>query len=303
MEKQIIKPKVSPSFFYGSILSYNFRGSGISKNKNKYRIRFTLVFQSGDAINSQIGGFLTLQEATQAKDHLISELVNRTYIPFQYTFSEFCDYWLYYYKIDTVKIRYTTFENYRNLLYNHLIPAIGYKKILNEITVKDLEKVIRNIQSPSIQQTARKRIKDIFVFAAKEHFIKFNPALATYENTKNIVKSKENRNIIPYSVEQIKLLLYTCRENFTDMYMPLLLSVYVGTRISETIALCCSDVDFTAGAVYISKQIRHKIVAVEPKDDFDDVKLMELHIIVLILENNFIHYSLCVVCQIFIGMT
>lgn len=190
MEKKIIKPNVSPSFFYGPIIAQEFRGNGISKDRDKYRIRFKLIFKSGDTIDKLLAGFSSLKEANKAKECLITELINKTYIPFQYTFSEFCDYWLYYHKIDEVHIRYSTFVNYKNLLYNHLIPTLGKKRLTN-ITVQDLEKAIRAIKANSIRDDARKRLKDMFSFAVLHNYIKYNPALAAYENTKKVVVPKK----------------------------------------------------------------------------------------------------------------
>ncbi len=277
MEKKVIKPNVSPSFFYGPIIAHEFRGNGISKDRDKYRIRFKLIFKSGDTIDKLLTGFSSLKEANKAKECLITELINKTYIPFQYTFSEFCDYWLYYHKVDEVHIRYSTFVNYKNLLYNHLISTLGKKRLTN-ITVQDLEKAIKAIKANSIRDDARKRLKDMFSFAVLHNYIKYNPALAAYENTKKVVMPKKNRNIVPFTVEEIQLLLYTCKENFAEMYMPLLLSLCIGTRISETIAIKYADIDFTAGTIYIRRQIGHKLVVYdsdditdEPESNFSDV--------------------------------
>ena len=277
MEKKVIKPNVSPSFFYGPIIAHEFRGNGISKDRDKYRIRFKLIFKSGDTIDKLLTGFSSLKEANKAKECLITELINKTYIPFQYTFSEFCDYWLYYHKVDEVHIRYSTFVNYKNLLYNHLISTLGKKRLTN-ITVQDLDKATKAIKANSIRDDARKRLKDMFSFAVLHNYIKYNPALAAYENTKKVVMPKKNRNIVPFTVEEIQLLLYTCKENFAEMYMPLLLSLCIGTRISETIAIKYADIDFTAGTIYIRRQIGHKLVVYdsdditdEPESNFSDV--------------------------------
>lgn len=95
----IQRPQAKPSFFYGSIVSYQFRGD-VSKDKGTYRIRFSLTFSSGKCIPTQKSGFLTKAEAVKAKEVMIAQLVNGSYIPFDYTFQEFCDYWLYYYQIE-----------------------------------------------------------------------------------------------------------------------------------------------------------------------------------------------------------
>lgn len=87
---KIKKPDINPTFFYGPIISYQFRGD-IAKDRDKYRIRFTLTFKSGDICTLQKGGFKSKAEARKGKEVLISQLENREYIPFDYTVKEFFD--------------------------------------------------------------------------------------------------------------------------------------------------------------------------------------------------------------------
>ena len=75
----IQRPQAKPSFFYGSIVSYQFRGD-VSKDKGTYRIRFSLTFSSGKCIPTQKSGFLTKAEAVKAKEVMIAQLVNGSYI-------------------------------------------------------------------------------------------------------------------------------------------------------------------------------------------------------------------------------
>ena len=52
--------------------------------------------------------------------------------------------------------------------------------------------------------------------------------------------------------------------------MPLLLSLCIGTRISETIAIKYADINFTAGTIYIRRQIGHKLVVYDSDDITDE---------------------------------
>ena len=54
-------------------------------------------------------------------------------------------------------------------------------------------------------------------------------------------------------------MLYICKQDFPDMYLPLLLSLTLGSRISETLGLRYSDVDFSAETIYIRIQLRRSI--------------------------------------------
>ena len=70
---------------------------------------------------------------------------------------------------------------------------------------------------------------------------------------------KEKRNIPPYTIEQLGHMLLTCKEYFYDMYMPLLLSLTIGSRISETIGIKYTDVDFSSKKIYIYRQLGRNI--------------------------------------------
>ena len=255
----IQRPQAKPSFFYGSIVSYQFRGD-VSKDKGTYRIRFSLTFSSGKCIPTQKSGFLTKAEAVKAKEVMIAQLVNGSYIPFDYTFQEFCDYWLYYYQIDEKKIRYNTFTSYRNVLYKYLVPKLGKRKI-QQITIDDLVNVISKIAYPHILDNARKIVQILFSDAVALHCVSFNPAIAAAQKLKKITKPKKPRNVTPYTIEQIQLLLCTCQKEFPSIYIPVLLAFCLGTRISETLALKYSDIDYHNGNILITKQISNNIVS------------------------------------------
>lgn len=255
----IKKPAIPRTFFYGPIISYQFLGD-ISKDKGGYRIRYKLTFKSGDVYCTQKSGFKSESEARKAKELLIAALVRNEYIPFDYTVKDFFDYWLYYYMLDKKHIRYNTFQSYRNLLYNHFLPSFGEKKRLGSISVSDVEKAVLKIPYPSVRRMGAKVVPMLFDFACQKHYISFNPAMAAADHVKSKVPKKKNRDVVPYTVEELKRLLYTCKQNFADMYYPLLLSLTIGTRISETIGILYSDVDFRTGTVYIKRQLGRNIM-------------------------------------------
>ena len=54
------------------------------------------------------------------------------------------------------------------------------------------------------------------------------------------------------------MVLIRCKEDFPDIYLPVLLSLMLGTRVSETLVLKYQDIDFISKTVYISKQIGYQ---------------------------------------------
>lgn len=71
--KEIIRPEVRETFFYGKIISWKFNDSIVHiKARNKYCYRVTLIFESGDQADYQKGGFNTKAEAVKAKETAIA---------------------------------------------------------------------------------------------------------------------------------------------------------------------------------------------------------------------------------------
>ena len=250
---RIEKPALNPMLFYGPIVSHEFHGN-ISKDKGGYRFRFTLYFKSGDKYKTQRSGFPTMQEALSAKEHVIAELVTNHFVAFDYTVSELFDYWLYYYQIEKKGIRYNTFLSHRNTLYNHLLPSFGAATKVKNITSDDIVKAIRKIKRPSMKENGLSVAKLFFDFAVKNNYISTNPCIAAVQALKGEMPKRNKRDVI-CSVEKVRALLYYCKHDFPDMYMPLLLSLTLGTRISETIGIKYEDINFSAHEVYIRRQL------------------------------------------------
>lgn len=252
------KPDINPSFFYGPIISYQFNGD-ISKDRGKYRIRFTLFFKSGNEYSTQKSGFNTLAEARRAKEALISQLEKREYVPFDYTVKEFFDYWLYYYMIEQKEIRYNTFQTYQNALYNYLLPSWGGNRKLKTVTAADIVKSVKRISYPSVKKLCINLVNQMFDYANRSRYLPFNPGRIAARNLKKEMPEKVKRNIEPYTTIEIRALLFTCRQSFSDMYIPLLISITTGLRISETIGLKYPDIDFTSRSIYIRRQLGRDI--------------------------------------------
>ena len=77
------------------------------------------------------------QLARQERDEALMEIAKGSFIPFSYTVKEFYDFWFYHYMIGQKRITYNTYNAYRNIIENYLLPAIGHK-MLNTLQRKDL---------------------------------------------------------------------------------------------------------------------------------------------------------------------
>lgn len=247
-------PDINPYFSYGPIISYRFIG-GITKDKGKYRFRYELTFKNGETYTTQKSGFKTQREASKVKDILMHDLIQETYCPFLFTIKEYLDYWLYVYCLKEKEISYNTFCSYRTAIYKHILKSIDGSTKLSEVTSEMLLKALDNIKSDSGRHTSMNLLRNSFMIAHRKHYISFDPSAAAIEICKKRKPITTTKRNVMWSVETIKYVLYKCKENFPDMYLPLLLSLTLGTRISETLALKYTDIDFTAGFIHVTRQL------------------------------------------------
>ena len=148
--KKIEKPDINPKLTYGEIVSWEFRPS-ITPQRDKYCFRFKLTFENGHIEPMQVGGFTTKAEAHNVKELTIAALHKREYVPFpKITLKEFYDYWLYYYMIDVRKIAYPTLINYRNIIYNYIIPKLGADEKMINIDRSKIIEALQTLKSDSI---------------------------------------------------------------------------------------------------------------------------------------------------------
>lgn len=272
--KEIIQPEVRETFFYGRILSWKFNNSIVYiKARKKYCYRVLLTFSSGEQIPYQKGGFTSKEDAIKAQEVAISQLHNHIFVPYDYTAGEFFDYWLYYYMIDEKDIAYNTFTSYRNILYNYFFDIIG-KKYLQSITKEDLVSCLDAISSPTVLRIAYGVLSGAFKFAYLNGYISRDLSQAAISFHK--IKQKKNKGNFAkqqtkifkkkladqanvYTVEQVSQLLYTCKKEEPSIFLAMLFAVTAGLRISETIAIKYSNIDFLNNKLSVESQLGRTI--------------------------------------------
>ena len=265
-KKPIKKPAVKESFQYGDIVSWKFRDT-ITPIREKFAYRFSLTFSTGIVIPMQKGGYNTKTEALKAKEFTISDLHSKKFIPFEYTLKEFFDYWLYYYMIDEKEISYNTFCSYRNVIYNHFFKTWDQNTEIADIERDDIQKVLDSIEKKSVLRLAYTVLKSAFSYAKNHQMMRINPALTAIRMKKKAMKKASNqalregtikhkkREYPILSIPQISLLLLKCKETRAEMYIPLLLTLTTGLRISEVIAVKFSDIDWWEGELHVRRQL------------------------------------------------
>lgn len=239
------KSELNPLLFYGPILSYQFI-SGIIKDRERYRIKLSLRYRNEKTYQYQKSGFSKKKEAEKYKEQIIHDLVEGTFCPFNFSLKDVAYYWLYIECIEKKQVAYSTFDSYRNIIDNYLLNKFKGDIKIKQIDIKKLERFLKKITSNSLRRTATKVVAGIFSFAYTKRYIDFNPAPIAIKNVNTLYPLKSKKRNVIWSIAQIKYALWACKENFPELYMPFLLSLMLGTRISETIAIKYSDIDYTS---------------------------------------------------------
>ena len=242
--KQIVKPEINPLILNTTIENWEFRPS-ITSVRGKYGVRFELTFSNGLKKQKQVGGFKTKKEANRAKEEILYQLSTGTYIPYRFTLQEFYDYWLYYYMLDK-KIAYSTFVNYRNVIYNHLLKSISPRTYITNIESSDLIKFMDSIASNPLRCNAYAVISSSFKTAKELNIIAQNPAPYAVQTIRSKMRQKKRTETKrkTFSLQQLQNILLTCKKEEPNYYLLMLICATTGIRISEALGLQFENVDF-----------------------------------------------------------
>lgn len=188
------------------------------------------------------------------------------------TFGAWLDYW--YQNDCKAAIRPKTQTDYKNRIYQHIIPELGHIP-LAKLTPGDLQQFyIRLKQSGRLLRPEEygaglsdRMVKSCHVTyrmaldkAASQGLILKNPAAVCK------VPATHPKEMQVLTQEEMQRLLIQAREN--DCYELLLLELSTGLRRGELLALQWDDLDFKTGELHIRRQvqrIRRELVITEPK--------------------------------------
>ena len=249
MKKNEIYPQmpVKETFLYGRLISGKSLGDVIYiKARRKYCFRLLLVFESGDVKMVQRTASSNKQMARQERDTALMEIAKGNFIPFSYTVKEFYDFWFYHYMIGQKRIAYNTYNAYRNIIENYLLPKLGHKK-LDALQRRDLVKALSGIPHPGVLRTAAGVVTASLCYARKHNYLSRDIYTGISSEVKQpCQKKKVDTRQQVYTVEQAAHLLYLCKQQEPMIYLPMLLAVTAGLRISEITGLRYSDIESLA---------------------------------------------------------
>lgn len=177
--------------------------------------------------------------------------------------------WIYTWLLEKKDyIKESTYANYSNNIFNHIIPKLGnyYLNELNHKIIQDfLLELSKNGRKDNNGGLAEKTIKDITIIVKGSIKKGINEdKIKHIELTFNYPKdNKENKLYVLTKREQNKITNYVL-ENINSRNIGLLISLYSGIRIGELCALRWEDVDFKKNCLTINKTIQR--VYIKDKD-------------------------------------
>lgn len=177
--------------------------------------------------------------------------------------------WIYTWLLEKKDyIKESTYANYSNNIFNHIIPKLGnyYLNELNHKIIQDfLLELSKNGRKDNNGGLAEKTIKDITIIIKGSIKKGINEdKIKHIELTFNYPKdNKENKLYVLTKREQNKITNYVL-ENINSKNIGLLISLYSGIRIGELCALKWEDVDFKKNCLTINKTIQR--VYIKDKD-------------------------------------
>ena len=188
------------------------------------------------------------------------------------TFGEWADHW--YQNESKPALRPTTRQNYELLLYRHAIPALGHIP-LKQLTQADLQRFFVEMkESGRLRNTAQKGkglsdrtvrscyslCRMVLERAVEEKRIPFNPILGCK------LPPKDGEEMKTLSQAELQRFLIQAKEDgFFELF---LLELTTGMRRGELLALQWDDLDFSTGALQITKQacpVEGKLTVSKPK--------------------------------------
>lgn len=177
--------------------------------------------------------------------------------------------WIYSWLIEKKDyIKESTYANYSNNIFNHIIPNLGDYTLseLNHKIIQDfLLELSKNGKKNGSGGLSEKTIKDITIIIKGSIKKGINEdKIKHIELTFNYPKENKDKSIyILTKHEQNKLTDYVLN-NLTSRNIGILLSLYSGIRIGELCALQWKDIDFKNNKLIISKTVQR--IYIKDKD-------------------------------------
>ena len=237
-----------------------WRVSQVMPVRSGFGYRIFLKYLDGSEKPYQKSGFKTEKEANKAREKTIAELYNGTFIV--YSKVKVADFMLSWLEIDIGKRTesHETYYNYCNTVNNHIIPALGNKRMA-DVTSGDIQKLFN--AKASYSRSVAEQVKTImnvsFRYAVTSKVISVSPVegvgLPKTETSqkKTAFRSRSIDTQKTLTMEQVLVLLEKSKD--TPIHMQVLFGVLMGLRRSEINGVKYSDIDYINRTLNVNRQL------------------------------------------------
>ena len=237
-----------------------WRVSQVMPVRSGFGYRIFLKYLDGSEKPYQKSGFKTEKEANKAREKTIAELYNGTFIV--YSKVKVADFMLSWLEIDIGKRTesHETYYNYCNTVNNHIIPALGNKRMA-DVTRGDIQKLFN--AKASYSRSVAEQVKTImnvsFSYAVTSKVISVSPVegvgLPKTETSqkKTAFRSRSIDTQKTLTMEQVLVLLEKSKD--TPIHMQVLFGVLMGLRRSEINGVKYSDIDYINRTLNVNRQL------------------------------------------------
>lgn len=241
----------------------------VNKYKGKGGESYYIIYDlprdpvTGKRRQKTVRGFKTRKEAESELARLISQQCYGDYIePHNKTLGEYLDEWLEFYGLHNLAP--STFESYRNIIVNHVKPAIGniplqklqpihiqnyYAKALSRGRADNKSDKGRSL-SPTTVLFHHRVIREALQHALGLQLVSRNVA----DLVKPPRKTRYEMKVLPE--EEIAKLLDLFKNSY--LYMPVYLAIVTGMRAGEILALQWRDIDLKEGVINVRHTLRQR---------------------------------------------
>ncbi|MBO5138085.1 MAG: site-specific integrase [Bacilli bacterium] len=237
----------------------DFKVYSVTTIKKKYGFRIVLIYEDMEDLTIQRSGFSTKKEANAARDIVITELHNGTFIvQDKVKVKDFFIYWLE--KVKRIELTDASYGAYKNIVYNYIIPKLGKQNMIT-LNKGHIQKLYNEVASCShdVARLCKTVINVSLKFALDNNVISSNPSKNVNlpkEVKKKKYRTREIDSKKTLNEEQVKLLLEKAKE--TPIYMQILFAVLMGLRRGEINGLKYSDIDYVHRVLKIQRQLGKK---------------------------------------------
>jgi integrase len=171
------------------------------------------------------------------------------------TFKEYAEIWLATY-VKPLR-RLSTYERYLSMLKNHVYPTLGQRSI-DSVRRGDLRDLFLKLHAKGLSKASVALARDVvngpLSYAVDAELIPVNPTTGVIKALH--IERDKREHLDPFTHDEVKLFLGTCRDHFSEYYPFFLCAFRTGMRLGELLALQWGDIDLNGKFIQVQRSYK-----------------------------------------------